>query len=213
NEIQLAGYKILNALWLIGTQGTKFVDRDWITEELNRHRPLLGDCLSSFASCFPIAFFEPEFNGNNKHASNISQLSPEANDVMTNVARTIPHLTKVITEIEEHAESKATYEDAPFVVEVILPCVCSYLPFWWSVGPQKNKQSTEPKVTNVTVEHMNSVLGSVLKLVHNNIDANEAPWMKRIAVYTQAIILNSSTTLLEPYLLPVSERLKIKCED
>ena len=27
NEIQLAGYKILNALWVIGTQGRKFVDR------------------------------------------------------------------------------------------------------------------------------------------------------------------------------------------
>jgi len=27
NEIQLAGYKILNALWVIGTQGTRFVDR------------------------------------------------------------------------------------------------------------------------------------------------------------------------------------------
>jgi hypothetical protein len=27
NEIQLAGYKILNSLWIIGTQGTKFVDR------------------------------------------------------------------------------------------------------------------------------------------------------------------------------------------
>lgn len=27
NEIQLAGYKILNSLWIIGTQGTRFVDR------------------------------------------------------------------------------------------------------------------------------------------------------------------------------------------
>jgi len=53
--------------------------REWIIEELNRHRPLLGDCLSSFASSFPVAFFEPEFNSNNKHASNVSQLSPEAN--------------------------------------------------------------------------------------------------------------------------------------
>lgn len=53
--------------------------RAWIIAELNRHRPLLGDCLSSFASCFPVAFFEPEFNKNNKHASNVSQLSPEAN--------------------------------------------------------------------------------------------------------------------------------------
>jgi hypothetical protein len=53
--------------------------REWIIEELNRHRPLVGDCLSSFASCFPVAFFEPELNANNKHASNVSQLSPEAN--------------------------------------------------------------------------------------------------------------------------------------
>ena len=116
---------------------------------------------------------------------------------MTNVARTIPHLTKVVTDIEEHAETKVKYEDAPYVVEVILPCVCSYLPYWWSVGPQKTKQSTEyvlvtywifrielfsrPKVTNVTADHMNSVLGSVLKLINNNIDELEAPWMKRIA--------------------------------
>lgn len=31
--------------------------------------------------------------------------------------------------------------------------------------------------------------------------------------YTQGIILNSSTSLLEPYFLPVSQRLKAKCED
>ena len=65
-------------------------------------------------------------------------------DVMTNIARTIPHLTKVIAEIEEHADTRVKYEDMPYVVEVILPCICSYLPYWWSVGgPQKAKQSTE----------------------------------------------------------------------
>ena len=62
---------------------------------------------------------------------------------MTNIARTIPHLTKVISNIEEHAESRVQYEDAPYVIEVILPCVCSHLSYWWSVGPQKTKQSTE----------------------------------------------------------------------
>ncbi|CAF0782285.1 unnamed protein product, partial [Didymodactylos carnosus] len=213
NEIQLAGYKILNALWVIGTQGTKFVNREWIIDELNRHRPLLGECLSSFASCFPVAFFEPEFNRNNKHASNISQLSPEAQDVMTNIAQTIPHLTKVIADIEEHADSGSKYEEAPHLVEVILPSVCSYLPFWWNYGPQKVKQADDAKVTNVTTDHMNSVLGSVLKLINNSIDAQDAPWMKRIAVYTQAIILNSSTSLLEKYFLPVSQRLKLKSDD
>jgi hypothetical protein len=65
---------------------------------------------------------------------------------MTNIARTIPHLTKVIMAIEEHAESNIKYEDAPYVVEVILPCVCSYLSYWWSSGPQKIKQSIEYKI-------------------------------------------------------------------
>lgn len=33
-----------------------------------RHRPALGLCASAFASCFPIAFLEPEFNTNNKYS-------------------------------------------------------------------------------------------------------------------------------------------------
>ncbi|CAF4228574.1 unnamed protein product, partial [Rotaria magnacalcarata] len=88
------------------------------------------------------AFFEPEFNGNNKHGSDVSQLSPEAHDVMTNISRTIPQLTKLIVDIEEHAEARVPYEDAPYVVEVILPCICSYLSCWWSLGPEKVKQTT-----------------------------------------------------------------------
>jgi hypothetical protein len=48
-------------------------------------------------------------------------------DVMTNIARTISHLTKVIAEIEEHANTRVKYEDVPYVVEVIL---LSYLPYW-----------------------------------------------------------------------------------
>lgn len=34
-----------------------------------------------------------------------------------------------------------------------------------------------------------------------------------ISAYTQTIIFNSSTALLEPYFLPVSQRLKLKCDD
>ncbi len=32
-------------------------------------------------------------------------------------------------------------------------------------------------------------------------------------IFTQTIIFNSSPSLLEPYFLPVSQRLKLKCED
>ena len=34
-----------------------------------------------------------------------------------------------------------------------------------------------------------------------------------VSAYTQTIIFNSSTALLEPYFLPVSQRLKLKCDD
>jgi ryanodine receptor 2 len=67
-EIQLASYKILCGLWVLGTTGTKLIDREWIINELNRHRHVIGECLGSFANSFPIAFFESEFNFNNKYS-------------------------------------------------------------------------------------------------------------------------------------------------
>ena len=36
-------------------------------------------------------------------------------------------------------------------------------------------------MTTVTAKMMNCVLGNVLKLIKNNIGAEEAPWMTRIA--------------------------------
>ena len=33
-----------------------------------RHRPVLGECLSSFAGCFPVAFIEPSLNKYNKYS-------------------------------------------------------------------------------------------------------------------------------------------------
>jgi hypothetical protein len=62
---------------------------------------------------------------------------------MTNISRTIPHLIKIIADIDEHAESPVKFANSPHGVEVIFPCVCSYLSYWWSVGSQKSKQSTE----------------------------------------------------------------------
>lgn len=61
-------------------------------DELNRYRPLLGDCLSSFAVCFPVAFLEPEFNTNNKYASDVSLLSPEASGRKISKARHVVHV-------------------------------------------------------------------------------------------------------------------------
>ena len=80
----MASYKILNSLWILGTTGTKLIEREWISHELNRHRPLIGDCLGSFAASFPVAFLESHYNANNQHSimyglteSNLSEHSLE----------------------------------------------------------------------------------------------------------------------------------------
>ena len=44
-------------------------------------------------------------------------------------------------------------------------------------------------VTAVTAKQMNSVLGNVLKLILNNIGAEDAPWMNRIASKFKYVIL------------------------
>lgn len=96
---------------------------------------------------------------------------------MSELSQNLPELEKIVDEIEDLAESGGKYAEAPHVIEVTLPMLCSYLPFWWTRGPD-NEDST---VTSVTSSQMNTVLGNVLKLIRNNIESEHAPWMTRIA--------------------------------
>lgn len=64
----------------------------------------------------------------------------------------------------------------------------------------------------VTAEHMNQLLKNVLKLIKKNIGNENAPWMTRIAAYTQQIIINSSEELLKDPFLPLAERVKKRTE-
>ena len=68
----------------------------------------------------------------------------------------------------------------------------SYLPYWWSQGPDNVAEPEDgTHMTTVTAKMMNCVLGNVSKLIKNNIGAEEAPWMTRIAsmyrIYVQCI--------------------------
>jgi ryanodine receptor 2 len=56
-------------------------------------------------------------------------------DVMARMEASMPTLEAVLTEVDQFTESEKTYADAPHVIDVILPLLCSYLPFWWSQGP------------------------------------------------------------------------------
>lgn len=101
----MASYKALNALWILGTQN--LIEREWVKSELQRHRPLIGECLGAFAAAFPIAFLEPQFNLNNRcsimyglSASNLSEHSLEGQDIMNKLAKNLPSLQDIISNYE-----------------------------------------------------------------------------------------------------------------
>ncbi|ERL88665.1 hypothetical protein D910_06049 [Dendroctonus ponderosae] len=73
--------------------------------------------------------------------------------------------------------------------------------------PHMNKNN-QSHVSMVTSDHMNQLLKNVLKLIKKNIGNENAPWMTRIATYTQQIIINSSEELLKDPFLPLAERVK-----
>lgn len=83
------------------------------------------------------------------------------------------------------AESGARYTEMPHVIEITLPMLCSYLPRWWERGPEAPPPAlpagAPPPCTAVTSDHLNSLLGNILRIIVNNLGIDEATWMKRLA--------------------------------
>ncbi|XP_049307123.1 ryanodine receptor isoform X17 [Bactrocera dorsalis] len=215
DEIQVASYKILAALYHLGTDGTLTHDRKYLRTEIERHRPALGSCLGAFSSCFPVAFLEPHLNKHNQYSllNRIADHSLEAQDIMVRMESCMPNLETILGEVDIFVESEKTYNDAPHIIDVILPLLCSYLPFWWAQGPDNVSPTSGNHVTMVTADHMNSLLRNVLKMIKKNIGNDNAPWMTRIAAYTQQIIINTSEELLKDPFLPLAERVKKRTEN
>lgn len=67
-DIQHACYKILDCLYRIGTTYAAPQHEEAIFLELARHRPVIGECIASFAACFPVAFLEPEYTSRNRNS-------------------------------------------------------------------------------------------------------------------------------------------------
>ncbi|PSN30490.1 Ryanodine receptor [Blattella germanica] len=152
DEIQVASYKMLGSLYTLGTDATLTGDRKYLKTEIERHRPALGSCLGAFSSTFPVAFLEPHLNKHNQFSllNRIADHSLEAQDVMSKMEASMPTLETVLTEVDQYTESEKTYADAPHVIDVILPLLCSYLPFWWAQGPDN---FTTDKPSSVTFKH------------------------------------------------------------
>ncbi|XP_039761395.1 ryanodine receptor isoform X13 [Pararge aegeria] len=210
DEIQVASYKMLGSLYTLGTDATLTHDRKYLKTEIERNKPALGSCLGAFSSTFPVAFFEPHLNKHNQFSllNRIADHSLEAKDIMAKMEQSMPTLESILNEVDNFVESDKTYNEAPHIIDVVMPLLCSYLPFWWAQGPDNVTPTAGNHVTMVTAEHMNQLLKNVLKLIKKNIGNESAPWMTRIATYTQQIIINSSEELLRESFLPLAERVR-----
>lgn len=93
----------------------------------------------------------------------------------------IPELDALLKEIGDLAESGARYTEMPHVIEITLPMLCNYLPRWWERGSENFPEMESQLCTEVTSEHLNQLLGSIMKIVVNNLGIDEASWMKRLA--------------------------------
>lgn len=93
----------------------------------------------------------------------------------------IPELEVLMKEISDLAESGARYTEMPHVIEITLPMLCNYLPRWWERGSENFPEQEGQLCTEVTSEHLNQLLGSIMKIVVNNLGIDEASWMKRLA--------------------------------
>nr|XP_040033351.1 ryanodine receptor 2 isoform X4 [Gasterosteus aculeatus aculeatus] len=205
-DVQVSCYRILNSLYFLGTNKSIYVERQ---------RPAVGKCLAAFSAAFPVAFLEPhidKFNSfsiyNGKGTKDRAALGLPGH--VGEVCPLIPNLEKCLEEIVELAESGMRYTQMPHVMEVVLPMLCSYMSHWWEHGPESNPDRADSCCTSVTSEHMNTLLGNILKIIYNNLGIDEGAWMKRLAVFSQPIISKAKTQLLKTHFLPLMEKLKKK---
>ncbi|XP_061602252.1 ryanodine receptor 3 isoform X2 [Cololabis saira] len=205
NDVQLSCYRILMCFFTLGTGKNMFVER---------HLPALGECLATLVGAMPVAFLEPQLNAYNP-LSVFNTKTPRERailsmpDTVEEMCPEMPRLDKLLKDINDISESGARYSDIPQVIEVILPMLCNYLSYWWEQGVENCSQDTDC-CTMVTSDHLSSILGNILKILNNNLGIDDAPWMKRIAVYSQPIICKAGADLLRKHFLPTIDKLKKK---
>lgn len=56
--------------------------------------------------------------------------------MLQNLSQHIPELEKLLTSVEIHATNSLLYNEHPNVYDVDLPLLCSYLSYWWQLGPE-----------------------------------------------------------------------------
>nr|XP_061843137.1 ryanodine receptor 3-like [Nerophis lumbriciformis] len=205
DDVQLSCYRILTCIYSLGTGKSMFVER---------YLPALGESLATLVGAMPVAFLEPHLNIHNP-LSVFNTKTPRERailsmpDTVEEMCLEMPRLDKLLKDVNDVSGTGARYSEMPQVIEVILPMLCNYLSYWWEKGPENPPPNGEC-CTMVTSEHLSVILGNILKILNSNLGIDDAPWMKRIAVYSQPIISKAGAGLLRTHFLPTLEKLKKK---
>ncbi|XP_077336635.1 ryanodine receptor 1 isoform X4 [Lithobates pipiens] len=204
DDVQVSCYRTLCSIYSLGTTKNPYVEKQ---------RPALGECLARLAAAMPVAFLEPHLNEYNIYSVYTTKTPRERAilglpNSVEEMCPDIPDLYTLTKEISLLAESGARYTEMPHVIEVTLPMLCNYLPRWWERGPENMPDETTPCCTSVTSEHLNALLGNILRIVVNNLGIDEASWMKRLAVFAQPIVSKAKPELLRTHFIPTMEKLK-----
>ncbi|XP_046876649.1 ryanodine receptor 1 isoform X4 [Hypomesus transpacificus] len=204
DDLQMSCYRIMCSIYSLGTVKNPHVERQ---------RPALGECLAHLAAAMPVAYLEPNLNEFNTYSVYTTKTPRERailglpNEVQE-LCQDIPELDVLLKEIGDLAESGARYTEMPHVIEITLPMLCNYLPRWWERGPENVPELEGQVCTDVTSEHLNQLLGSIMKIVVNNLGIDEASWMKRLAVFSQPIVSRAKPEMLKSHFIPTMEKLK-----
>ena len=85
DEIQVACYKILESLYIIGTNLPLTKAKKFLRTAIATHRASIGTCLASLSTTLPVAFLEPQLSKFNPHSVNGSGFSERSLEVMDGV--------------------------------------------------------------------------------------------------------------------------------
>uniref|UniRef100_A0A8C5AW04 Ryanodine receptor 1 n=1 Tax=Gadus morhua TaxID=8049 RepID=A0A8C5AW04_GADMO len=204
DDLQISCYRIMCSIYSLGTVKTPHVEKQ---------RPALGECLANLAAAMPVAYLEPSLNEFNAFTVYTTKTPRERSilglpNQVEELCPDIPELDILIKEISELSESGARYTEMPHVIEITLPMLCNYLPRWWERGLENFPELEGQICTGVTSEQLNQLLGSIMKIVVNNLGIDEASWMKRLAVFAQPIVSRAKPEMLKSHFIPTMEKLK-----
>uniref|UniRef100_A0A0N4ZPH7 Ryanodine receptor 44F n=1 Tax=Parastrongyloides trichosuri TaxID=131310 RepID=A0A0N4ZPH7_PARTI len=210
DDIQASCYKILDSLYMVTGIQTSYENRTSILLEVEKHRPSLGQCLSAFASTFPVAFLEPEFNQNNKYSvlAKSADQSVQVQEMLQNLSSHIPTLENLMIRIEQTAQNSIPYNQAANVYDVDLPLACTYLTYWWNMGengPNSNQHALP--ITRANSEYMNRIFCALLAMIRDHIGCENGQWLCRVTYFAVPIIQHVTCDPVKEYLLPIAEKL------